>query len=64
MRIDVKRLRLNDLIFNRQGSIGLRIVLFIFGVALSLFFRRIELVNVDKLPKASGIILSVIIRMR
>ncbi len=56
MRIQVKRLRLGDLIFNRQGSIGLRIVLFIFGVALSLFFRRIELVNVEKLPKTSGII--------
>jgi glycerol-3-phosphate O-acyltransferase / dihydroxyacetone phosphate acyltransferase len=56
MRIDVKRLRLNDLIFNRQGSIGLRIVLFIFGVALSLFYRRIELVNVEKLPKSGGII--------
>lgn len=56
MKIDVKRLRLNDLIFNRQGSIGLRMILFVFSVALSLFFRRIELVNVDKLPKTSGII--------
>ncbi len=52
----MKQLRLGDLIFNRQGSFALRIVLFIFGVALSLFFRRIELVNVEKLPENCGII--------
>lgn len=56
MRTKVKHLRLGDLIFNRQGSFALRIVLFIFGVALSVFFRRIELVNSDKLPEKSGII--------
>jgi len=56
MTAKLKKLRLGDLIFNRRGSFVLRFVHFIFAVAISLFFRRIELVNIDKLPPQSGLI--------
>ena len=56
MTAKIKKVRLGDLIFNRRGSFVLRFVHFIFAVAVSLFFRRIELVNIDKLPPESGLI--------
>ncbi len=56
MNLDVKKLNLVKLIIQRQGSFTLRLLHLIFGVAISLFFRKIELVNAEKLPKASGLI--------
>jgi glycerol-3-phosphate O-acyltransferase/dihydroxyacetone phosphate acyltransferase len=52
----VKKLRLIDLIVDRSGTLVFRILLFIFGVALQLFFRRIETVNADSVPKGTGVI--------
>jgi 1-acyl-sn-glycerol-3-phosphate acyltransferase len=56
MLTNFKILRLGDLIFNRRGAFGLRLVYIIFGIALTLFFRRIELVGADTLPSKSGLI--------
>ena len=56
MKNDVKRLRLGDLLLNRQGSFIVWIVNAAFGISLTLFFRRIELVNADVLPEKSGLI--------
>ncbi|MEO8042493.1 MAG: lysophospholipid acyltransferase family protein [Acidobacteriota bacterium] len=51
-----KQLTLADLILNRPGTITFRIILALFGVALRFFFRRIETVNADVVPKGTGVI--------
>jgi 1-acyl-sn-glycerol-3-phosphate acyltransferase len=56
MNRNVQKLNLAKLIFHRQGSFTLRLLHFIFGVAVTLFFRKIEIVNADKMPKNSGVI--------
>jgi 1-acyl-sn-glycerol-3-phosphate acyltransferase len=56
MKPTVRQLRLPDLIFNRKGSLLFRTLLTAFGVALRLFFRRIETVNADVVPKRGGLI--------
>lgn len=56
MKASVKKLSLADLILRRQGAFSLRLVYAVFGSALSLFFRRIELVNAENLPEKSGLI--------
>lgn len=56
MTTHVKILRLGDMIFNRRGSFTRRFVVFIFSVALRLFFRRIETVNVEQVPKDEALI--------
>jgi 1-acyl-sn-glycerol-3-phosphate acyltransferase len=56
MALTIKKLRLIDLIRNRTGTVTFRIILFLFGVALKLFFRRIETVNADKVPSGTGVI--------
>lgn len=56
MSSSVKKLRIPDLIFNRPGTLTFRIILFIFGAAAKLFFRRIETVNADTVPKGTGVI--------
>ena len=43
MKTDVKKLRLGDVILHRRGSFALWLIHFIFGVSLSIFFRKIEL---------------------
>ncbi|MGD9590594.1 MAG: lysophospholipid acyltransferase family protein [Pyrinomonadaceae bacterium] len=52
----IKQLTLADLILNRPGSATFRVVLAIFGIALRLFFRRIETVNADVVPDGTGVI--------
>lgn len=52
----VKKLRLPDLILNRRGTITFKVILAIFGIALKLFFRRIETVNADSVPAGTGVI--------
>ncbi len=56
MNNSVKKLNLVKLIFQRQGSLTLRLLHTIFGIGLSLFFRKIELVNSENLPKNCGLI--------
>ena len=52
----IKKLRLPDLILNRRGTPTFKIILAIFGIALKLFFRRIETVNADTVPSGTGVI--------
>jgi glycerol-3-phosphate O-acyltransferase / dihydroxyacetone phosphate acyltransferase len=52
----IKKLRLPDLVLNRRGTPTFKIILAIFGIALKLFFRRIETVNADSVPSGTGVI--------
>lgn len=56
MSSNVKKLRIPDLIFNRPGTLTFRLILFVFGAAAKLFFRRIETVNADTVPKGTGVV--------
>ena len=56
METNVKILRLGDMIFNRGGTFARRVVVFIFSVALGLFFRRIETVNAESVPKDEAVL--------
>lgn len=56
MTTHVKIIRLRDMIFNRKGSFTRRFVIFIFSVALKLFFRRIETIYAETVPKDEGLI--------
>ncbi|HUR97051.1 MAG TPA: lysophospholipid acyltransferase family protein [Pyrinomonadaceae bacterium] len=56
MQASFKQLTLPDLVLNRPGTITFRFILAIFGVALRFFFRRIETVNADVVPKGTGVI--------
>jgi len=51
-----KKLTLPDLILNRRGTLTFRLILAAFGIALRLFFRRIETVNADVVPRGDGVI--------
>lgn len=52
----IKKLRFLDLILKRRGSIAFRLALTAFGIALRLFFRRIETVNAHVVPDEGGVI--------
>src|SRR5215213_4879567 len=54
--IRIRRLKLSDLILKRQGTLTFRLILAAFGTALHLFFRRIETVNADVVPRGTGVI--------
>jgi 1-acyl-sn-glycerol-3-phosphate acyltransferase len=56
MALAFKQLTLNDLILKRRGTLTFRLVLGAFGTALRLFFRRIETVNADIVPKGTGVV--------
>lgn len=56
MRLSIKKLRAIDLFRNRKGTLTFRLVLAVFGIALKLFFRRIETVNADTVPSGTGVI--------
>lgn len=56
MPLRIKQLTLSDLILRRTGTLVFRLVLAAFGIALRLFFRRIETVNSDVVPKGPGVI--------
>ena len=53
---DVKTLRLWDMIFLGKGTIFRRILHAIISIALRLFFRRIEAVNIEQVPQDGAII--------
>lgn len=56
MAANIKKLTLPDLILNRKGSSTFRIILGAFGIALRLFFRRIETVNAETVPTGTGVL--------
>lgn len=56
MQPRIKRLRLPDLILNRRGTVVFKLILAAFGIALKLFFRRIETVNADTVPSGTGVV--------
>lgn len=56
MPFTIRKLSLGDLILNRRGSFTFRAVLGAFGIALRLFFRRIETVNESIVPAKGGLI--------
>lgn len=56
METRIRKLRVRDLILNRTGSLVFRIILAVFGIALQLFFRRIETVNDNTVPEGTGVI--------
>jgi len=56
MPASIKKLTLPDLILKRRGTLTFRLILAAFGTALRLFFRRIETVNADVVPKGTGVI--------
>ncbi|HMQ05321.1 MAG TPA: lysophospholipid acyltransferase family protein [Pyrinomonadaceae bacterium] len=51
-----KQLTLPELILDRRGPLLFRLLLAVFGIALRLFFRRIETVNADSVPTGTGVI--------
>ena len=56
MQTRIKQLTLPDLILNRRGTVTFKLILAAFGIALRLFFRRIETVNAEVVPRAAGVI--------
>jgi 1-acyl-sn-glycerol-3-phosphate acyltransferase len=56
MTTNVKILGLGDMISDRRGTFVYRVVVFIFSVALKLFFRRIETVNSGIVPEGDAVI--------
>ncbi|MFN6963510.1 MAG: 1-acyl-sn-glycerol-3-phosphate acyltransferase [Pyrinomonadaceae bacterium] len=56
MATEIKELRLPDLILDRRAPLAFRLLLGAFGIALRLFFRRIETVNADRVPERGGVI--------
>ena len=56
MANSTKQLTLSDLVLNRRGTVTFKIFLAIFGIALKLFFRRIETVNSESVPSGTGVI--------
>ncbi|MEO8573827.1 MAG: lysophospholipid acyltransferase family protein [Pyrinomonadaceae bacterium] len=56
MPASFKQLTLADLILNRRGTLTFRFIIAAFGIALRLFFRRIETVNSEIVPKGTGVI--------
>ena len=56
MKNVVKKLRISDVVGQRYGSFSLWLIHFIFGVGISIFFRKIELYNAEELPEKSGLI--------
>ncbi len=52
----VKTLRLWQMVFLGKGAFARRVLHFIISVALRLFFRRIEAVNIENVPKTGAIL--------
>jgi glycerol-3-phosphate O-acyltransferase / dihydroxyacetone phosphate acyltransferase len=56
MPLSTKRLTVADFVLNRTGSFAVQVVGAVFGIALTVFFRRIETVNSDVVPEDVGVI--------
>jgi 1-acyl-sn-glycerol-3-phosphate acyltransferase len=55
MAVSFRQLRLASIVL-RRGPFAFRLFLALFGIALKLFFRRIETVNADRVPESGGVI--------
>jgi 1-acyl-sn-glycerol-3-phosphate acyltransferase len=49
-----KKLTLSDIFLNREGPIAFRLLVWVFGISLQIFFRRIETVNADRVSGETG----------
>jgi 1-acyl-sn-glycerol-3-phosphate acyltransferase len=49
-----KQLTLSDIFLDREGPIAFRVLVWVFGIALQIFFRRIETVNADRVSGETG----------
>jgi len=56
MESTTKKVTTANLFRNRRGTIVYRILIAVFGIALKVFFRRIETVNADSVPSGTGVI--------
>ncbi len=56
MKKNVKNLRLFDVLRHGKGVFLLRVIHIVFGIALTLFFRRIEIGAAENLPQTGGLI--------
>ncbi|HJS52360.1 MAG TPA: 1-acyl-sn-glycerol-3-phosphate acyltransferase, partial [Pyrinomonadaceae bacterium] len=56
MLATTKKVTISDIFRNRRGSITYRLILAVFGIALKIFFRRIETVNSESVPAGTGVI--------
>jgi len=56
MAPEIRRLKLQDIVRTRRGSLLYRFIILFFGIALHIFFRRIEIVNADRIPSDRGVI--------
>lgn len=54
--MSVRQLKLREVVFRRYGSAALWLIHFVFGVGISIFFRRIETFNGAKIPSDGGVI--------
>lgn len=56
MRTATKKATIANLFRNRRGTFPYRLLIAVFGIALKVFFRRIETVNADSVPEGRGVI--------
>ncbi len=56
MESTTKKVTIANLFRHRRGSFVFRLIIAIFGTALKIFFRRIETVNADSVPRGTGVI--------
>jgi len=56
MPANTNRVTISSLFRNRRGSITYRLILAIFGIALKIFFRRIETVDANSVPNGKGVL--------
>lgn len=56
MQPSTKKVTISNIFRNRRGTIVYRGLIAAFGIALKVFFRRIETVNADTVPRGTGVI--------
>ncbi len=56
MAIEIKTLRLGDMVFNRRGGFIRHLIHAVISLSLRLFFRRIETVNASHVPDKGALI--------
>lgn len=56
MKVNTRPFHFGERLFNPQGSLVLWLIQAVFSIVMSLFFRRIELVNTNNIPKDKGLV--------
>lgn len=56
MKMNTRPFHFGERLIKSQGSIILWLIQAVFSIVMSLFFRRIELVNSDRIPKDKGLV--------